>query len=195
MTNLELYEKIVESCQSPKVAAIDTYLKSTDFFTAPASHKYHHSYEGGLLEHCIEVYKYVADLNKLFPEVELTPEIRFILAFGHDLSKTNYYVEEEKNLKIHGEWKSVKTYAVNDKLKLTHEVGSIHLLKNLVDIDLQIERAILCHHGAWNETTKNLFSESSAKDDYTFILHTADMISTKRNERYKMDKIRDARGW
>ncbi len=32
------------------------WLKKSDFFTAPASTKYHGAYEGGLLEHSLNVY-------------------------------------------------------------------------------------------------------------------------------------------
>jgi hypothetical protein len=195
MSNLEMYEKVVAHIASPNVAKLDEFLKSTDFFSAPASHAYHHSYEGGLLEHCLEVFKYLGDINKIYPEIELTDETRFILAFGHDLSKTNYYEKQVQNKKIHGEWRSVETYGVTDKLKLPHEEGSIHLLKKLFPIDIQIERAILYHHGAFNEQYLKRFSNSCAEDDYTFILHTADMVSTKRNERYILPKIRDGRGW
>jgi len=195
MTHKEMYNKIIESMTDSRIQTIHNWLTVTDFFTAPASHAYHHSYEGGLLEHCVEVFKYIADVNKLYPEINLTNENRFILAFGHDMSKINYYTKEFKNKKIHGEWKSIESYGVDDKLRLGHEVGSIHLLKKLIDVDVQIERAILLHHGAFNQLNINAFSESCAVDDYTFMLHTADMISTKRNERFKLPKIREARGW
>lgn len=39
------------------------WLESTDFFTAPASTKYHGAYPGGLLQHSINVY------NRLHDEV------------------------------------------------------------------------------------------------------------------------------
>ena len=37
--------------------ALLKYLESSDFFTAPASSKFHSNYEGGLCEHSIKVYK------------------------------------------------------------------------------------------------------------------------------------------
>lgn len=36
--------------------ALLDWLKRSDFFTAPASTKYHGAYEGGLLEHSLNVY-------------------------------------------------------------------------------------------------------------------------------------------
>ena len=37
------------------------YLLSSDFFTAPASSRYHCAYEGGLCEHCLNVYYRLLD--------------------------------------------------------------------------------------------------------------------------------------
>ena len=40
------------------------WLESTDFFTAPASTKFHSAVEGGLCEHSVNVYKRFFDLVK-----------------------------------------------------------------------------------------------------------------------------------
>ena len=43
------------------------WLQKADFFTAPASTRYHGSYEGGLCEHSLDVYDYAQKLTFLSP--------------------------------------------------------------------------------------------------------------------------------
>ena len=38
------------------------YLESSDFFTAPASTRYHGNYEGGLCQHSLNVYDALVDI-------------------------------------------------------------------------------------------------------------------------------------
>jgi 23S rRNA maturation-related 3'-5' exoribonuclease YhaM len=54
----ENYISLLSSTQRPGIWQLITYLeKETDFFTAPASTRYHVVYEGGLIEHCLNVYE------------------------------------------------------------------------------------------------------------------------------------------
>jgi hypothetical protein len=194
---VKLYNKLVDSLKSDEfVVKLDSYIRKSDFLSAPASRSYHHSYDGGLLEHCLEVYKFIKKVNDLTLKVELPNSHRYLLAFGHDLSKTNFYVKSTSNKKILGEWRSVESYEVEDTLKLPHQQGSIRLLHEYVGIiPLEIEKAILYHHGAFDTATSNEFSNSCSEDPYTFSLHTADMISCILNEKNKMINIRASRGW
>lgn len=88
------------------------WLESTDFFTAPASTRFHLSREGGLLEHSLNVYYrmhslYVAEKQKrtkCFGHDLLTPEEEesiAITALLHDVCKANLYVMEPKNQKTY----------------------------------------------------------------------------------------------
>ena len=51
-----------------------SWLETTDFFTAPASARYHGSYEGGLCEHSLNVYHCLAAYLERERVQELDPE-------------------------------------------------------------------------------------------------------------------------
>ena len=63
-------EEFINLLRSTKRAGIEdviTFLEKTDFYTAPASTKYHGAYEGGLLEHSMKVYEILVDKVKNSP--------------------------------------------------------------------------------------------------------------------------------
>ena len=58
MSNKEIFIGIVKKyIKRDGVDKLLAYLEKSDFYTAPASTRYHHSREGGLCEHSIEVFK------------------------------------------------------------------------------------------------------------------------------------------
>ena len=75
-----------------------TYLLSenSDFFTAPASTKYHSAYEGGLCEHSLNVYDCLKDYLerarvKDVYGMDYPDESIAIVALLHDICKVNLY--------------------------------------------------------------------------------------------------------
>jgi hypothetical protein len=66
----------------------------TDYFTAPASTKYHGNYEGGLAAHSLNVYDSLMVVYDQFADKGdiADPESLIIVALLHDLCKINYYV-------------------------------------------------------------------------------------------------------
>ena len=81
-------------------------LTDSDFFTAPASTKYHCSFDGGLCLHSLNVYK---NLKELVQNREgLTPscydeDSLKIVALFHDISKIGCYKKGIKNEKVYFE--------------------------------------------------------------------------------------------
>ena len=71
--------------------------KGTDFFTAPASTRFHAAYEGGLLDHSLNVYNVL--ISKHFnPETD-DLESYTIVSLLHDLCKAGFYKTELRNRK------------------------------------------------------------------------------------------------
>ena len=66
---IEIYNKYIKREGADKLLE---YLVSSDFFLAPASAKFHSSYEGGLCDHSLNVY----DCLKSYLNAERTKEIR-----------------------------------------------------------------------------------------------------------------------
>ena len=61
------YIELLTATQRKGMDKLLAWLESTDFFTAPASTRFHGAYEGGLLEHSMTVYN---AFKKLCPDEE-----------------------------------------------------------------------------------------------------------------------------
>ena len=65
MTNqerfLQIYQEKITRDGADKL--LDFLMNGSDFFTAPASTRYHGAYEGGLLEHSLNVYDCLVDIQ------------------------------------------------------------------------------------------------------------------------------------
>ena len=71
------------------------YLLKTDFFTAPASTRFHGSHEGGLLEHSLNVYHCLKDYlerdrTKQLYRMNYSEETIALCALLHDVCKVNF---------------------------------------------------------------------------------------------------------
>ena len=49
----EKFIELLKSTNRPGIEDLISFLEKTDFFTAPASTRFHGSFEGGLVEHSI----------------------------------------------------------------------------------------------------------------------------------------------
>ena len=84
---------------SPARAAkklLDWLDNKTDFFSAPASTRFHGACDGGLCMHSLNVYHALHD--GFFTEGE-SEESYAICALLHDLCKANYYKKGTRNVK------------------------------------------------------------------------------------------------
>ena len=89
MTNKERFKAIFQDqVNRPGADDLLEWLESTDFFTAPASTKYHGAYPGGLVDHSLRVYDFLI----VSPyAVGTSAETRAICALLHDVCKAEYY--------------------------------------------------------------------------------------------------------
>ena len=94
------------------------WLEHSDFFVAPASTRYHGCYEGGLLQHSLNVYDCLkigieaAGLQGTYSEETIA-----IVSLMHDLCKVNYYKKGFRNVKDEetGQWYKKEVYEVDEK--------------------------------------------------------------------------------
>lgn len=100
-------EKILNELKQVNRKGIDNLIKMlgrTDFFTAPASRKYHLNYEGGLAEHSWNVYqnylhlrdKYGLGYGNSKTDLEIPLDSVRLEAFGHDVCKVGLYCKDEE---------------------------------------------------------------------------------------------------
>lgn len=56
LSNSEIFNMILRDTKRDGIEELIKYLESTDFYTAPASSRFHCDYEGGLVSHSLNVY-------------------------------------------------------------------------------------------------------------------------------------------
>lgn len=70
MTNKERFIELLRSTKREGIEKLIDFLEKTDFFTAPASTRFHMSCEGGLLQHSLNVYDCLAGLGTTTGDVQ-----------------------------------------------------------------------------------------------------------------------------
>ena len=85
------------------------FLESTDFFTAPASTRFHGDFAGGLVEHSMKVYEILVQKVKTSSKpIEVSEDTLKIVALLHDVCKANFYKIDYRNAKnALGVWEKV----------------------------------------------------------------------------------------
>ena len=113
---VEIYNKNITR---PGADRLLSWLETTDFFTAPASTRYHGACECGLVMHSLNVYD--AMIQHFYTEGE-NAESYAICALLHDLCKANFYKVSTRNVKndATGQWEKVPFYSVEDLFPYGH---------------------------------------------------------------------------
>lgn len=189
MTNIKTFKQLVTT--HIQRDGVDNLLEwvtnETDFLTAPASTRYHGSYEGGLLEHSLNVFnQLVWEMNHVVGEgwTELYPmETVAIVALFHDLCKIDRYVLGQKwRRDENGEWESYDAYEYNQqKPEMGHGAQSVYYLQKFIQLTEMEAQAIYWHMGAYDispYSTLAACSETFKWNPLAFLLHRADMAVT-----------------
>lgn len=157
---------------------------SSDFFTAPASARFHGAYAGGLAEHSINVYECLTDYMsrqrvKETYGFEASEESIAIVALLHDLCKINCYKPGTRNVKDEtGKWIQVPTFEYDDKMPYGHGEKSVYIINGYMRLTREEAFAIRYHMGfSGTEDARNV---GTAFEMYplAFALSTADMEAT-----------------
>lgn len=179
------------------VEGLNNCLKTKGFYTAPASTKYHSSFEGGLCLHSLMVYDILVDLVNSFCPNTYSDDTLKIVALLHDISKSNYYVREVKNKKVYSEngtkfdnigkfdWVSYDAYTINDAsnrgLFGTLEENSYYIVSQYIPLTLEESAAIINHcggvEGSSSSMNRDLF-EIFRRYPLVALLHTADFLAS-----------------
>lgn len=167
-------DKLLEYLESP----------SSDFFTAPASTRFHGAYEGGLVEHSLNVYHCLKDylarerVSELYG-LSYSDETIAVTALLHDLCKVNCYKPGFRNVKDdNGVWQKVPTYEFNDELPYGHGEKSVYIITGFMRLTREEAFAIRYHMGFSGIEDKRAIGDSFERYPLSFALCTADMEST-----------------
>lgn len=162
------------------------WLEGTDFFTAPASTKYHCACPGGLVMHSVSVHSVM--MEKHFTEGEDSRESFALCGLLHDLCKTQYYKVSTRNVKNDqtGQWEKANYYAVEDLFPYGHGEKSVFLIERFIRLKPAEAAAIRWHMGGFDDAARGgCFALSQAFEKYPLAvkLHLADLESTYLRER------------
>ena len=138
MNDAERFEQIfLSQVTRPGADKLLEWLKSTDFFTAPASTRFHGAYPGGLVKHSLNVY--YALLGNFNLHALYSPQTQAIVALLHDVCKANYYAGEYPD------------YTVKDQIPMGHGEKSVYLVMKHMELTDDEALAIRWHMGAYDD--------------------------------------------
>lgn len=165
------------------------YIKSRDFFIAPASTRFHSAHEGGLCEHSVKAYyRFLQNLDMEYEgqwEEKLTHESVAIIALLHDVCKIDYYKVEQRNVKVDGQWQQVPYYTVEDKLPYGHGEKSVYIISSFMKLNREEAMAINWHMGGYDKRVLGgCYALSNAFYQYplSLIFHISDVQATYLDE-------------
>ena len=163
------------------------WLKTTDFFKAPASTRYHLCNEGGLLTHSVHVWQRLRQLYMMEYGEELdaaTEEKLALVGLLHDICKVDVYKTEMRNRKNDkGKWEQVPYYTFDDTLPYGHGEKSVYIISGFMRLTREEAFAIRYHMGPWQDGEKNNVSKSFDMFPLAFLAHMADSAATFLDER------------
>ena len=174
---INIYKSYIKREGSDKLLE---YLCSSDFFTAPASTRFHGSYAGGLCEHSINVFECLKDIMerprmKEVYGVNYSDESIAIAALLHDVCKIDFYVESTRNVKEGGVWKSVPYYTIEDKLPYGHGEKSVYIVSSFMRLTRDEAFAIRYHMGFSTGEDLNNIGKAFEMFPLAFAVSVADM--------------------
>ncbi len=164
------------------------YLNNSDFFTAPASARFHLAEEGGLCRHSINVYnRLVQAVNAEYgaDQTEFSAETLAICGLLHDVCKVNFYSVDYRNSKENGVWVKVPYYRVEEKFPYGHGEKSVFIVSQYMRLTAEEAMAINWHMGGFDDRVKGgsySLSEAMAKYKLVLLMHIADLQASYLDE-------------
>lgn len=180
---LEIYRSNITREGSAEL--LDYLENRSDFFTCPASARYHGAHAGGLCEHSVNVYRCLADYldrprAKEVYGLDYSPETVAIAGLLHDVCKVGSYRAGTRNVKNEttGQWEKVPTYFYEDKLPYGHGEKSVYIISGFMRLSREEAMAIRWHMGFSGTEDSRLVGKAFAKYPLAFALSVADMEAT-----------------
>lgn len=177
----EKFIELLKSTNRPGIEDLMSFLEKTDFFTAPASTRFHGSFEGGLVEHSLKVYEildYKAKNNVL--KLEIPDDTIKIVSLLHDICKLNFYKVDYRNAKnALGEWEKVPYYTIDDTIPYGHGEKSVMMISEYIKLTPEEKYSIRWHMG-YTEPKElyNTIGSAYKKYPLALMMHEADLEAT-----------------
>lgn len=180
---IDIYRNYVKREGSDKL--LDYLINKSDFFTAPASTRFHGAYDGGLAQHSLNVYNcfkaYLErDRVRELYNLNASDETIAVCALLHDICKVNVYTRGTRNMKNEetGQWEKVPTFFFDDGLPYGHGEKSVYMITGFMRLTREEAFAIRYHMGFSGEENANNVGKAFEMFPLAFALSTADMEAT-----------------
>ena len=177
----EEFIKLLKDIDRPGMDKLLEFLEKSDFFTAPASTRFHGSRENGLVEHSLKVYEILKEKIKHAPiPIDIPDESVRIIALLHDICKTKFYKIEYRNVKNSlGVWEKAPYYTIEDTIPYGHGEKSVMMITEFMKLTNEEKYAIRWHMG-FTEPKEIYNTIGAAYEKYPIALLTkeADLEAT-----------------
>ena len=180
MSNKERFVLLCSSIKRPGIEELMKWLEDNDFYTSPASTRYHGAYAGGLLDHSLNVYDELNRLHSAYPEIEISDESKIICSLFHDLCKVNMYATEKRNRKnSSGQWESYDAYTIKEQFCYGgHGSKSVYLIQHFIELKPEEAVAIQCHMASWEDGASKTVGGAFTQFPLAWLVHVADESAT-----------------
>ena len=163
------------------------WLATTDFYTAPASGRFHDAYEGGLISHTINVYNQMCEVWKVQKFNDVLPQSFTLVALTHDWCKIGLYESYMRNVKDEktGQWNQVKSFRWREDgpvFAFGHGVSSMFLVSRFVNLSGEEAAAIRWHMGSYRCVNDEFSELQTCNERYPLVhmIQFADALSIVR---------------
>lgn len=162
------------------------YLETSDFYTAPASTRFHGNYSGALAEHSINVAALLLRKNEELA-LGLSDSACILAGLCHDLCKVNFYQVDYRNQKVYADngsrsdakgrfdWQTMPVYVIEDSFPCGHGEKSVIMLQNFVRLTQEEILMIRWHMGPFSSQNDYDFSNAVNFRPEIVAIFTADM--------------------
>ncbi|MBQ3412373.1 MAG: hydrolase [Oscillospiraceae bacterium] len=176
---LNIYEQYIKRQGADRL--LEWMDNRTDFFTAPASTRYHGAFSEGLVIHSLNVYDILKKRND--QDNAHSDETIAVVSLLHDLCKANFYKETTRNVKndITGQWEKVPYYSIDDPYPYGHGEKSVYLIERFMRLSPEEAIAIRWHMGGFDDSAHSGgFNIGNAFNKYPLAvkLHLSDLEAT-----------------
>lgn len=188
----QMAEKTIENKE--ECAALLKWMDDHEFYTSPASGRYHGNFDGGLCVHSLLVaYQALKFTGAFFIDFMKTPnaakytftaEDIFVAAIAHDFCKAGFYQVSFRNTKdVFGNWKKTPYFTVKDTNRtLGHGNESVLLLLESMPAYLKkrpVLEAISRHMGFSDVTDTEMMNYSNfLENPLVLLIQMADQTAS-----------------
>ena len=177
----EEFLNLLRSIKRDGIEELISFIESTDFFTAPASTRFHGDHPGGLLEHSMKVYEILVEkVKNASIKLDVSEDTLKIVALLHDICKVNFYKIDYRNAKnALGVWEKVPYYTIEDTIPYGHGEKSVMMITEYMKLTPEEKYSIRLHMG-YTEPKENYNAIGATYKKYPIALltHEADLEAT-----------------